>query len=161
METVEKKEYRLENLSCANCAMKFEKNIKALPEVEDALVNFGASKVSIVGNATVEEIEEAGAFDGIKVIPLNQRKSERIPFFQQKHNVLTTISFLFLVVGTITSFIYAEDHPAAIALFVLSIIVGGAELFKVGFSNLIRFEFDMKNTYDHRYYRSCDNRGMA
>ena len=28
MATVEKTEYRLENLTCASCAMKFEKNVK-------------------------------------------------------------------------------------------------------------------------------------
>ena len=71
MVKVAKQEYRLENLSCANCAMKFEKNIKKLPNVEDATVNFGASKVSVIGNATVEDIEKAGAFDGIKVTQLN------------------------------------------------------------------------------------------
>ena len=38
MEKTTKKEYRLENLSCANCAMKFENNIKNLPNVEEAML---------------------------------------------------------------------------------------------------------------------------
>ena len=49
MNNVEKKEYRLENLSCANCARKFENNIKSLPTVQEATVNFGAAKVSVIG----------------------------------------------------------------------------------------------------------------
>ncbi len=141
---MEKKEYRLENLSCANCAMKFEKNIKELPKVKDALVNFGASKVSIVGNASVEEIEMAGAFDGIKVVPLGRRSIEKKPFFQQKENILTMISFLFLAAGIGTSIIFAENHPLAIGLFLISILVGGFDLFKSGFINLMKLEFDMK-----------------
>ena len=81
MVKVAKQEYRLENLSCANCAMKFENNIKKLPDVEDATVNFGASKVSVIGNATIEDIEKAGAFDGIKVTTVKQRNRKN-SFFQ-------------------------------------------------------------------------------
>ena len=139
-----KLEYRLENLSCASCAMKFENNIKNLPDVEDATVNFGASKVSVIGKATVEDIEKAGAFDGIKVTTVKQSQQEKVPFFKRKENVLTFISFVFLVIGIIASFAYEESHPLAIGLFIISIVVGGLDLFKVGLVNLSRFNFDMK-----------------
>ena len=76
MATVEKKEYRLENLTCASCAMKFEKNVKNLPSIEDAQVNFGASKLAFSGSATIEDLEAAGAFDGIKVVPLQSKEIE-------------------------------------------------------------------------------------
>jgi len=49
MKEHEQQEFRLENLTCANCAMKFEKNIQALPDVTEANVNFGASKVRVSG----------------------------------------------------------------------------------------------------------------
>ena len=39
MATVEKTEYRLENLTCASCAMKFENNVK-----ESTLSRGGASE---------------------------------------------------------------------------------------------------------------------
>ena len=134
-------EYRLENLSCASCAMKFENNIKNLPDVEEAIVNFGASKVSVIGDVTVEDIEKAGAFDGIKVAPIKQRKQEKIPFFKRKENVLTAISFVFLVIGIIASFAYEETHPLAIGLFVVSIVVGGYDMFKGGLVQFISFLF--------------------
>ena len=144
MEKAAKQEYRLENLSCANCAMKFEHNIKNLPNVKDATVNFGASKVSVIGKVTIEDIEKAGAFDGIKVTTVKQRQTEKIPFFKSKENVLTVISFVFLVIGIIASFAYEESHPLAIGFFVISIVVGGFDLFKGGLVNLSRFYFDMK-----------------
>lgn len=87
MTTVNETEYRLENLSCANCALKFEQNVKNLPSIEEAQVNFGASKLRFSGNATIEELEAAGAFDGIKVVPLQQSKRDvapRTPFFKKK-----------------------------------------------------------------------------
>ncbi|NME07658.1 heavy metal translocating P-type ATPase [Psychrobacillus sp. BL-248-WT-3] len=144
MNNVEKKEYRLENLSCANCARKFENNIKSLPTVQEATVNFGAAKVSVIGDVTVEEIEKAGAFDGIKVLPVSQRKIEKTPFLKRKENVVTLISLIFLIGGVIASFVYEESHPVALSLFVLSIAIGGFDLFKGGFINLTRFYFDMK-----------------
>lgn len=144
MNHLDKKEYRLENLSCANCAMKFESNIKSLATVQEATVNFGAAKVSIIGEVSIEEIEKAGAFDGIKVVPVTQRKIEKTPFLKRKENVVTLISFIFLIGGIIASFVYEESHPVALSLFVLSIAIGGFDLFKGGLINLSRFYFDMK-----------------
>src|SRR5699024_2674960 len=73
----DKNVYRVEGFSCANCAEKFEKNVKQLPGVQGAKVNFGASKIDVidvVGNVTVEELEEAGAFENIKVVPEKSRR---------------------------------------------------------------------------------------
>ena len=70
----EKSVYRVQGFSCANCAGKFENNVKKLPEVQDAKVNFGASKISVYGSATVEELEEAGAFENLKVVPEKSRE---------------------------------------------------------------------------------------
>lgn len=145
MKAHEQQEFRLENLTCANCAMKFEKNIQALPDVTEANVNFGASKVRVIGPVTVEDLEKAGAFDGIKVVPMTaKRKIESKPFFKQKENVMTLISLLFLVIGTIISFQTSEADPYAILFFALSIVIGGYEMFWSGLKNLSRFYFDMK-----------------
>ncbi|MEJ7529664.1 heavy metal-associated domain-containing protein, partial [Staphylococcus hominis] len=66
--------YRVDGFSCANCAGKFERNVKKIPGVEDAKVNFGASKISVYGEATVEELEKAGAFENLKVAPEKPRR---------------------------------------------------------------------------------------
>jgi len=145
MATVEKAEYRLENLTCASCAMKFENNVKNLPTVEQVTVNFGASKLTVTGSATVEDLEAAGAFDGIKVYQANERRIEPIiPFFKRKENIVTIFSLVFLIAGTILSFQYTETYPLAIVLFAISIAIGGAEIFKTGVKNLVRLDFDMK-----------------
>ena len=47
------------------------KEMLKIPGVEDAKVNFGASKISVYGEATVEELEKAGAFENLKVAPEN------------------------------------------------------------------------------------------
>lgn len=40
--------YRVDGLSCTNCAGKFEKNVKNISGVTDAKVNFGAGKITVL-----------------------------------------------------------------------------------------------------------------
>ncbi len=145
MTTANKTEYRLQNLSCASCAAKFEKNIQALPAVEEMQLNFGASKLSIVGDVALKDLEAAGAFDDIKVIPASENRLEPVmPFYKRKENIVTALSLVFLLVGVVLSFQYAENYPPAIVFFAISIAIGGASMFRTGIKNLVRFEFDMK-----------------
>lgn len=145
MSTPEVKEFRLENLTCASCAMKFEENVKKMTSVDAVQVNFGASKMTLQGEATIEQLEAAGAFDGIKVLPLQQhRVAPPVPFWKRKENIVTLLSLLFLLAGAWLSFQHGEAYPGAIVLFATAIAVGGAQMFRTGLQNLLRFEFDMK-----------------
>ncbi|RFU69595.1 heavy metal translocating P-type ATPase [Bacillus sp. V59.32b] len=148
--------YRVEGFSCANCAGKFEKNVKQIPGVQDAQVNFGASKISVYGEATIEELEKAGAFENLKVSPeksvrqatkgINEGKEfikeEKVPFYK-KHSTLLYAS-LFIVFGYLSEFVNGEENLITTLSFVVSMLIGGLSLFKVGLQNLLRFEFDMK-----------------
>ncbi|HHT9620558.1 TPA: cadmium-translocating P-type ATPase CadA, partial [Staphylococcus aureus] len=148
--------YRVQGFTCANCAGKFEKNVKKIPGVQDAKVNFGASKIDVYGNASVEELEKAGAFENLKVSPeklANQtiqrvkddtkaHKEEKTPFYK-KHSILLFATLL-IAFGYLSHFVNGEDNLVTSMLFVGSIVIGGYSLFKVGFQNLIRFDFDMK-----------------
>src|SRR5690606_36658889 len=137
------KTYRLENLSCTNCAAKFEKNIRNLPDIKMVELNFGASKLTVDGNVSIEALEKAGAFDHIRVYPEKSR-IEHTPFYKRRQTVETAISFLLLVAGVILSFQTAENNPWAIGLFGGSMLVGGYHMFRTGLVNLSRVEFDMK-----------------
>lgn len=136
--------YRIQGLTCANCAQKFENNVKNIKGVTDARVNFGASKVSVTGAADISEIEKAGAFDKLKVSAEQDELAEEpsIPFYKKHGTVL--VSFLFLVAGWAAFFQQGEEHTTTTILFAISIVVGGYRLFITGLNNLIRLQFDMK-----------------
>lgn len=145
----DKNVYRVEGFSCANCAGKFEKNVKKLSGVHDAKVNFGASKIEVYGNTTIEELEKAGAFENLKVAPdkplreeKQEVKEEKEPFYK-KHSTLLYASLL-IVFGYISQFVNGEENIITSLLFAAAIVIGGYSLFKVGFQNLLHFEFDMK-----------------
>lgn len=109
--SVDKKVYRVEGFSCANCAGKFERNVKDLPGVQDAKVNFGASKISVYGEASIEELEKAGAFENLKVIPEKPvghatqeskveneiKKEDKVPFYKNIVLYYMRLYLLFLV----------------------------------------------------------------
>ena len=136
--------YRIQGLTCANCAQKFENNVKNIKGVTDARVNFGASKVSVTGAADISELEKAGAFDKLKVFAEQDEIAEEpsIPFYKKHGTVL--VSFLFLVAGWAAFFQQGEEHTTTTILFAISIVVGGYRLFITGLNNLIRLQFDMK-----------------
>ncbi|QPA32642.1 heavy metal translocating P-type ATPase [Thermaerobacillus caldiproteolyticus] len=140
-----KQVYRLQGLSCANCAAQFEKNVKMIDTVKDAQVNFGAAKLTVMGSATIEQLEQAGAFDRIKVIPeKEQKETPSVPFWRKRANLLAMISAFFLLFGYIASISVGEKSVVTIGLFAISILIGGYDLFKTGIAHFFRFQFDMK-----------------
>lgn len=140
--TENKNVYRVQGFTCTNCAGIFEKNVKNLPGVKDAQVNFGAAKITVYGSTTVEDLEKAGAFENLKIAPENQRLIEKKkPFWQEHWNVL--LSAILLAVGYFIGKQYGEDSVLTAVTYGASIVIGGYELFIKGIKNLFRLQFDM------------------
>src|SRR5699024_8082242 len=137
------KAYYLSGLTCANCAAKFEKNIQALSTVETAGVNFAASKIRINGKVTSGQINEAGAFDNIKEVYEQAHDNKRRQWLN-KENLKTGIALLILIIALSSIPVLGKEHPVVIGAFLLSIVIGGYDLFIKGFKNLFSFYFDMK-----------------
>jgi Cd2+/Zn2+-exporting ATPase len=141
--------YRVEGFTCANCAARFERNVKALPRVRDARVNFGASKLTVIGEATIEELEQAGAFENLKVRPERPAAGEDAASAKSVKawlvkNAALVIAALLIAGGYAARFAVGEDHAATVLLYAASIVIGGFSLFRTGIGNLLRLEFDMR-----------------
>ena len=108
-------------------------------------LNFGAAKLTVVGEVTVEQLEAAGAFDGIKVTTAKQRQVVKVtPFYQRRENQLAVLSLLFVLIAYVVSTVQGEGHLIATSLYAVAIVVGGYSIFKTGIQNLLKLEFDMK-----------------
>ena len=140
----QKSVYRVHGFTCTGCAAKFEKNVKDIAGVKDAKVNFGASKLTVFGDASVEELEKAGAFEGLKIYPeKQQRVIKKESVWQKKSTWTTMISLLFLLLGWLMAEQYGEDSLSSVLLYGGSILIGGYTLFRKGLRNLVQFQFDM------------------
>ncbi len=106
-------------------------------------MNFGASKLTVYGETTIEDLEKAGAFENIKVIPEKQKFEEKKePFLKQHSSVIA--SFVFLLIGWLSGQMNGEESISSILAYGMSILVGGYRLFITGLKNLFRLEFDMR-----------------
>lgn len=142
--TESKNIYRVQGFTCAGCAAKFEKNVKELPGVEDAQVNFGASKLTVYGETSIDNLEKAGAFEGLKIYPEKQQRAlEKEPFWKKKTTRTTAVSALFLLAGWLAGEYYGEGSSSSVLLYLVSICIGGYSLFRKGIRNLVRLDFDM------------------
>ncbi|MED4041160.1 heavy metal translocating P-type ATPase [Niallia taxi] len=139
----EMKTYRVQGFTCTNCAAIFENNVKELPGVKEAKVNFGASKVYVQGNTTIEELEKAGAFENLKIRDEKEQKVEREPFWKQKENIKVYISAILLVISWFLGKQLGEEHILPTIGYAASILIGGYSLFIKGLKNLSRLNFDM------------------
>lgn len=138
----EKSVYRLEGLTCTNCAAIFEKNVRNLPGVVDAHVNFGAAKLTVYGQATIAELEAAGAFENIRVRPEQEQSPPKKTPFWRAYGTLVLAAVL-AVGGFLFAWAAGENSPASVLAFAAAILIGGWELFAKGIKNLLRFQFDM------------------
>jgi len=97
----------------------------------------------VFGTASIEEIEKAGAFDGIKVFPEKARIQEvKVPFFEKHASVMAAL--LLVIVGWTIGEFNGEGSVASIVAYAASILIGGYRLFQTGLKNLLRLQFDMK-----------------
>lgn len=117
--------------------------MKHLDGVSDAKVNFGASKITVTGNATIEALEKAGAFENLKLRDENEKKVEHEPFWKQKENIKVYISAILLVISWFLGEQLGEEHFLPTIGYAASILIGGYSLFIKGLKNLSRLKFDM------------------
>jgi Zn2+/Cd2+-exporting ATPase len=107
------------------------------------VVNFGAAKLKVIGEVSIAELEKAGAFENLKIIPENQRfEVEKVPFYIKHWNVILAV--LFLIAGWFIGRQLGEDNVISTVAYAGSILIGGYNLLKIGLLNLIRLQFDMK-----------------
>ena len=101
----------------------------------DAKVNFGASKLTVYGSASLEELHEAGAFEKLSHVPEKDRELpiQKEPFWKRYSHL--GLSLLLLLAG----YIFSET-----IWFAAAILLGGFSLFKTGLNNILRLDFDMK-----------------
>ncbi|WP_279306404.1 heavy metal translocating P-type ATPase [Macrococcus armenti] len=138
-----KEVYRLEGLSCTNCAAKFQHNVEQIEGVESVNLNFGAAKLEVTGDVTLEALEAAGKFDNIKVRPAYMKAVSHEPFYKRKENIPFFIACVLFIVSIMSGKYIGDAHIITIILFIMSMIVGGSRLFVEGMKGLIKLKFDM------------------
>lgn len=95
------------------------------------------------GNTTIKDLEKAGAFENLKVIPEKERFDEVKEPFWKKHSTVIA-SVVFLMIGWFSGYLYGEGTLTSVLAYAASILIGGYRLFTTGLKNLLHLQFDMK-----------------
>lgn len=96
------------------------------------------------GAVTIEQIEKAGAFEKLKITPEKapQEPIKKQPFWKEYSTIL--VSLFFIAIGYFSLITTGEGSTETVLAFLAAILIGGYNLFKTGFQNLFRLEFDMR-----------------
>ncbi|MGM0260526.1 heavy metal translocating P-type ATPase [Enterococcus sp. AZ102] len=139
------KTYRVEGLSCTNCAAKFEKNVKSIEGVTDAKVNFGAGKIKVEGTSSIQEIKSAGAFENLIIQDEDNQESEGIQKDSfLKRNWTLVISVILIAIAFYFRATAGENDIITKSLFISAIVIGGFSLFIEGIKDLLKLNFSME-----------------
>ncbi|MFW7418410.1 heavy metal translocating P-type ATPase [Vagococcus fluvialis] len=139
------KTYRVEGLSCTNCAAKFEKNVKSIEGVTDAKVNFGAGKIKVEGTSSIQEIKSAGAFENLIIQDEDNQESEEVQKDSfLKRNWTLVISVILIAIAFYFRATAGENDIITKSLFISAIVIGGFSLFTEGIKDLSKLNFSME-----------------
>lgn len=139
------KTYRVEGLSCTNCAAKFEKNVKSIEGVTDAKVNFGAGKIKVVGTSSIQEIKSAGAFENLIIQDEGNQEPEEVQKESfLKRNWTLVISVILIAIAFYFRATAGENEIITKSLFISAIVIGGFSLFTEGIKDLLKLNFSME-----------------
>lgn len=139
------KTYRVEGLSCTNCAAKFEKNVKIIEGVTDAKVNFGAGKIKVEGTSSIQEIKSAGAFENLIIQDEDNQESEGVQKDSfLKRNWTLVISVILIAIAFYFRATAGENDIITKSLFISAIVIGGFSLFTEGIKDLLKLNFSME-----------------
>lgn len=141
----EKTTYRINGLSCTNCAAKFEKNVQNISGVTDADLNFGAGKITVEGHVTLEELEAAGAFDNLHLQSIDEPIETKVSSdsFIKRHLRLI-IAVILISIAFSFQFFQGENSSLATLFYLSAILIGGFSLFIEGFKDLMKLNFSME-----------------
>ncbi len=134
-----KRTYTVENLGCANCASKMEREIQALPEVAEAVLSFASRKLTVVSEEDLteklqsicENIEHGvvlRAVGAVRDVAEEEKKS-----FCEEWGTLMLGAVLFVL-----GFIFGMDTMYGIVLFMASYLIAGHEVLLTAGRNLMR-----------------------
>lgn len=134
-------EYRLEGLSCANCAAGLEKEIQKLDFGQDAKVHFASNKLVVHEQADLEVIKKILASDGAAIMEAPKEAHHDRGHHRMDKMKRQLIGSVFLFLGALI--VGKFDSTYAIPMYILAIGLSGYSTFLKGLKNLAKFTFNM------------------
>src|SRR5574344_129779 len=133
------KKVKLQNLDCANCALKIEKTLNDMPELSNVKLNFSTSTLTFeqnTNNDLLNVIEKEIQKIEKEVFIVKEENKKQKTFLQllDKNLLAITLVSLFL---TYISYNYIENRQMQIAVYIVAYIIVGWDVLYKAFNNII------------------------
>ena len=133
--------YFLQGLDCADCAAKLEKKILAVPGVEAATINFGASKLTVTHTNPGADIIKTIHQSGYEIATNNKNEQQRKVWWRNTKIATTILAGCFLLLATLWEWWEINDQ-LVIPFYTMAILIGGYHVAKSGLYSLRFFTLD-------------------
>ncbi|OPX88020.1 MAG: putative cadmium-transporting ATPase [Pelotomaculum sp. PtaB.Bin104] len=125
-----------------DCAVKFEKNVAALPGVTRASLNATAGKLTVEGTASLDAIRREGKHENYTIIPESAPQAEQV----QPRGNWEIVRVVAALAALLAGYIAEQVNGSAavyIPLYVAAIATGGWGNFRKAVYSLPRLDFNM------------------
>ena len=138
-------EYKLQGLSCANCAREMEEEIQKLEHGEDARVLYNTSKLIVNDEISLTQVERILATDGAAIQKDDHDGHDHAHSHSHAHSnrLLKLFIIISAVLYFVAMFVGKASEGAAIALFIIAAAISGYQTFIQGIKNLFRLKFNI------------------
>ncbi len=143
-----RKQYKLENLDCAHCAMKIEEAAKKIPGVDNVSINFVSMKLTLeakdnVFSSVYRKVEKAAREIEPEIL-IHQNKYEMTK--DQTREVVTIIlSVLLFILAKVGEEILSPSPLFSLLLFLPAYLISGFPVVKKAFLGMTRGKFFDEN----------------
>ncbi len=134
--------FRVEGITCLDCAAKFEENVGGLPGVASATLNSMAGKLTVEGVADLRAIREEAKKEGYQVTPLDEKRVATAGVRRNWALLRTLISALAFAAAYALSRAGAASD-LSVPLYIVAMLVGGWGNLRRARYSLPRLEFNM------------------
>ena len=133
------KKVKLQNLDCANCALKIEKTLNDMPELSNVKLNFSTSTLTFeqnTNNYLLDVIEKEIQKIEKEVFIVKEENKKQKTFWQLLDKKLLAITLVSLFL-TYISYNYIENRQMQIAVYIVAYIIVGWDVLYKAFNNII------------------------
>lgn len=136
-------EYKLQGLSCANCAREMEEEIKKLENGEDARILYNTSKLIVKDEVSLSQVEKILASDGATIVKEDHDHHDHVHSHSHSNQMLRGLIITSAILYFVALIVGKWSLEAAITLFVIAAALSGYQTFIQGIKNLFRFKFNI------------------
>ncbi|MCA0972436.1 cadmium-translocating P-type ATPase [Halobacillus litoralis] len=130
------KEYKLQGLSCANCAREMQTEMQKLDNGEKTEIKFSSSKLVVEDDVDMKSIRRILKTDGASLVDDEEPSSWR-PDMKMLVILSAAIFAMTFVLAPVVS------NGVIVAMYVAAMAISGYQTFIKGAKNLVKFKFNI------------------